>query len=58
MSSDELSRTNPATTEQVYHVVCRDCPMEELVDSRAIAKRLEAVHRGRTDHTVVQDRIQ
>lgn len=58
MSSDELGEAAQATAGKLFHVVCRDCTMEELTETRTKARRLRAVHRKRTDHTVAHERIQ
>lgn len=44
-----------ATT--VYHVVCRDCHVESLVDTETAAEQLVDSHVTESDHTVEFDRV-
>jgi hypothetical protein len=46
-----------ATTEQVFHVVCRDCDVESLVDSETAAEALADTHGSESDHTVEFGRV-
>ena len=46
-----------ATTEQVFHVVCRDCDVESLVDSETAAEKLVDTHGTESDHAVEFDRV-
>ncbi|MDR5672558.1 hypothetical protein AArcCO_1179 [Halalkaliarchaeum sp. AArc-CO] len=45
-------------TGELYHVVCRDCTMEELVRTPEIAAELQETHHERTDHAITHERIQ
>ena len=40
-----------------FHVVCRQCRTERLLDSAAEAKRVADDHAAKTGHVVVYDRI-
>lgn len=41
----------------LYHVVCRDCTTESLVDSEADAARRAESHAASTDHRVAFARV-
>ena len=45
-------------TGELYHVVCRDCTVEELVTNPESAAELQETHKSRTDHAVTHERIQ
>ncbi len=44
--------------EATYHVVCRDCAVESLVDSAGAAETLAADHEAVTNHRIVIKRVQ
>lgn len=46
-----------ATTEQVFHIVCRDCDVESLVDTETAAQELADTHVTESDHSVEFDRV-
>lgn len=41
----------------LHHVVCRDCPMEQLCDYPDTAKAVEVTHAERTGHTVAREAV-
>ncbi len=45
-------------TESTYHVVCRDCEVESLVDSASAAETLATDHEAVTNHRIVIKRVQ
>lgn len=45
------------TTERLFHVVCRECQTERLLESVEDATRVADDHAAETGHLVVFDRI-
>ena len=35
-----------------YHVVCHECPEEQVLDDREVAREARAAHEAETDHRV------
>ncbi|WP_418282162.1 hypothetical protein [Halorubrum sp. DTA98] len=46
------------TTQRSFHVVCRECRTERVLDTVADAAEFADEHAAETDHVVVFDRIQ
>ncbi|WP_281193802.1 hypothetical protein [Halorubrum sp. F4] len=42
---------------RVYHAVCRDCPLERVLESAEEADSLVSRHVGRTAHSMVAGRV-
>ncbi|WP_186313307.1 hypothetical protein [Halorubrum salsamenti] len=45
------------TQKPKYHVVCRECPVEQLFDTSADAADLEREHAEETGHRIVFSRV-
>ncbi|EJN61341.1 hypothetical protein [Halogranum rubrum] len=44
-------------TEYVFHVVCRDCNVESLVETETAAAELADAHAAESNHTVKFARV-